>query len=241
MPDIFISYRRSDSVHITGRIDDHLVAKYTRKQVFKDFDSITLGVSFPLRIERMLKRSKVALVVIGPDWLTTKDEKGRRRLDDPNDSVRLEVEIALRANMHVIPLLVFNAHMPRESELPPSIRSLSTRAGMSIRDDPDFRNDMARLFKTIDLIPPRPNPAIPIVVPIVPIKPDRTKPITVVPIKEPIKAIKPPSTSAQLHWGYTLLAIVLSVAIAFGIYHLIEGLKAPAKGRAPDVPAKAPR
>src|SRR5262245_22905959 len=101
MPTIFISYRRSDSQDVTGRIYDRLVARFSRERVFKDVDSIPLGVSFPLHIKQMLSKTSMALVIIGPSWLNARDEQGRRRLDDPNDLVRLEVEAALRAGIPV--------------------------------------------------------------------------------------------------------------------------------------------
>ena len=92
----------------------------------------------------------MVLVIIGPDWVTAEDEHGKRRLDDPNDFVRLEVEVALRADMPVIPVLVSNARMPVTAELPPSMRSLVSRNGMPVRPDPDFNNDMNRLFAGLD-------------------------------------------------------------------------------------------
>jgi hypothetical protein len=121
MPVIFISYRRADSQDVTGRIFDRLVAKFTQKQVFKDVDSIPMGVSFPMHIKQMLGKAAAVLVIIGPNWLHAQDEQGSRRLDDPNDYVRLEIEIAMRSPMPVIPVLVANARMPLASELPPSL------------------------------------------------------------------------------------------------------------------------
>jgi len=150
MPAIFISYRRSDSQDVTGRIYDRLVAKFERRQVFKDVDSIPLGVSFPMHLEQMLKKANVVLVIIGPTWVTATDEQGRRRLDDPNDYVRLEVEAALRANMPLIPILVSNTAMPKASDVPPSLQKLLLRNGMPVRPDPDFHNDVNRLFTGID-------------------------------------------------------------------------------------------
>jgi hypothetical protein len=149
MPIIFISYRRSDSQDVTGRIYDRLVGKFTPKQVFKDVDNIPLGVSFAMHIQQMIGKANVALVIIGPSWLTATDEQGRRRLDDPGDFVRVEVESALRAGMPVVPVLVANAAMPKVSELPKSMQKLVARNGIAVRPDPDFNNDIARLFSGI--------------------------------------------------------------------------------------------
>jgi hypothetical protein len=172
MPVIFISYRRSDSQDVTGRIYDRLLNTFTRNQVFKDVDSIPLGVSFPAHIQEILGKSSVVLVVIGPTWLATTDGQGKRRLDDPSDFVRLEVELALRAEIPVIPVLVSGARMPPASELPESLKGLADRNGMQVRADPDFNHDMTRLFSGIDhleklLLVRFSNPALPIPIEIV--------------------------------------------------------------------------
>jgi WD40 repeat protein len=147
---LFISYRRSDSQDVTGRIYDRLLAKFTEKQVFKDVDSIPMGVSFPLHIKQMLGKARAVLVIIGPNWLHAKDEQGNPRLEQPNDYVSLEIEIALGAAVPVIPVLVSNARMPLASELPRSIQQLVRRNGMAVRPDPDFNNDIVRLLSELD-------------------------------------------------------------------------------------------
>jgi TPR repeat protein len=166
MPVIFISYRRSDSQDVTGRIYDRLVGRFTPRQVFKDVDNIPLGVSFPLHLQQMLSKAGAVLVIIGPTWVTATDDRGRRRLDDPNDFVRLEVETALRAGIPVIPVLVSNAVMPAAGDLPRSLLGLVARNGMAIRPDPDFNNDIGRLFSGLErlenLLQAQPaNPAAP--------------------------------------------------------------------------------
>jgi hypothetical protein len=150
MPAIFLSYRRSDSQDVTGRIYDRLVARFTQKQVFKDVDNIPLGVSFPMHIKQVIGKTRVMLVIIGADWVNTTDEQGKRRLDDSNDFVRLEVETGLRSGMAVVPVLVSYTPMPEASQLPPSLRPLVTRNGMVVRPDPDFNTDMARLISAIE-------------------------------------------------------------------------------------------
>jgi hypothetical protein len=52
---IFISYRRSDSADITGRIYDRLVEEFGRDAIFKDVDSIPLGMDFKVYLDRMVR------------------------------------------------------------------------------------------------------------------------------------------------------------------------------------------
>ena len=106
MAKIFISYRRSDSAAISGRIYDRLVAKFRRKNVFKDVDDIPAGVDFGSYIQQSLRECAVVLVVIGPRWLGARADDGSRRLENPADWVRVEIETALALGLTVIPLLV---------------------------------------------------------------------------------------------------------------------------------------
>jgi hypothetical protein len=83
MSRIFVSYRRSDSPDIVGRIYDHLIEVLPDGGVFRDIDSIPLGVSFPLFLHQALESTHAVLVVSVPGWLRASDSDGRRRLDDP--------------------------------------------------------------------------------------------------------------------------------------------------------------
>jgi hypothetical protein len=150
MTRLFISYRRADSQTITGRIYDRLLQAFGGPQaVFKDVDSIPIGVDFKAYLDQQIARSDAVLVIIGPKWLTIADESGRRRLDSPDDFVRLEIEFALRRGMLVVPVLVGNAPMPAESSLPKSLRALAYRNAAVVRDDPDFHHDMDRLIGSL--------------------------------------------------------------------------------------------
>jgi hypothetical protein len=149
-PSIFISYRRSDSLDATGRIYDRLSEEFGPTAVFRDIDSIPLGVSFPELLKGALSRTDVVLVVIGPTWLTAADGEGRRRLDDPADFVRLEIETALSCDVPVIPVVVSNARLPSQSELPGPLSPLALRNGISVRPDPDFHRDMDRLISKLE-------------------------------------------------------------------------------------------
>jgi hypothetical protein len=143
---IFISYRRSDSADIAGRIYDRLVEDFGRDPLFKDVDSIPLGIDFKQYLSQKVRDCRVLLAIVGDHWLDASDEAGKRRLDDPADFVRIEIESALERGIPVIPLLVRGAKMPRESDLPASLRKLVYQNGVPIRPDPDFHHDMERLI-----------------------------------------------------------------------------------------------
>jgi hypothetical protein len=145
----FISYRRADAAQVTGRIYDKLVGIYGHDNVFKDVDSIPLGTDFRHVIEDSLGKCNVLLAVIGPAWLTATDENGLRRIDNPLDYVRIEIEFALKQNTLAIPLLVGDATMPKAEHLPESLRAFAFLNASPVRPDPDFHRDMDRVVRAI--------------------------------------------------------------------------------------------
>ena len=147
---IFISYRRSDSADIAGRIDDRLTGRFGRNLIFKDVDSIPLGLDFKEYLDEKVSECSVFLAIIGDRWLEAGDETGVRRLNDPADFVRIEIESALKRGIPVIPLLVRGAQMPMEGQLPDGLKKLAYRNGIPIRHDPDFHRDMDRLIAALE-------------------------------------------------------------------------------------------
>jgi hypothetical protein len=147
---IFISYRRSDSADVTGRIYDRLIQQFGRDKVFKDVDSIPLGVDFRKHLNQVVSGCNILLAVMGNQWLETKDSQSKRRIDNPRDHVRIEIESALQSGVPVIPTLVRGASMPSEDDLPPSIKDLAYRNWISVRVDPDFHKDVDRLIAGIE-------------------------------------------------------------------------------------------
>ncbi|TWW12162.1 hypothetical protein E3A20_03420, partial [Planctomyces bekefii] len=135
---------------IGRRIYSELKKHFPTQDVFLDHDSIPLGKPFLDVIRERLATSKFALVLIGPQWCSIKDEKtGQRRLDDPNDFVRLEVETALATpGVDVILLWVMRATTTNEeiATLPASLQPLFKNNGMSLRPVPDESNDLLRLI-----------------------------------------------------------------------------------------------
>jgi hypothetical protein len=150
MSSVFISYRRDDSAHVTGRIFDKLDKHFKQDLVvFRDVDNIPLGRDFREVIAEAVESCEVFLAVIGPSWLENRNEDGERRLDDPHDFVRLEIETALKRKIPVIPILVSPARMPKAVQLPDSLQTLAFRNGLEVRRDPDFHHDMDRLIHAL--------------------------------------------------------------------------------------------
>ena len=149
---IFISYRRSDSIAETGRIFDRLVSEFGRDHVFKDVDSIPFGVDFAEYLDQAVSQCQVVLVIIGKTWVSVTEPDGTRRLDNPDDFVRIEVESALKRNIPVIPVLLQGVGMPRRPQLPESLQPLARRNGMEVGYDPRFHADMNRLVKGLSAI-----------------------------------------------------------------------------------------
>jgi formylglycine-generating enzyme required for sulfatase activity len=145
---IFISYRRADSRKDAGRIYDRLVEAFGKENVFKDVDSIPIGKDFRGILREAVAKCDVELVIIGKQWLDIRDEAGSRRLENPGDFVRIEVESALqRDSCLVVPVLVDNASMPQADELPINLRELAFKHATSVRDDPDFHGDVSKIIR----------------------------------------------------------------------------------------------
>jgi hypothetical protein len=157
MSSIFISYRRADSQLSCDRIYATLGAVFGAGQVYRDLNAIVGGADFRVAIARALKRCKVVLVVIGPQWLTVTGADGRRRLDDERDAVRLELEIALRQGMLLLPVLVQGTAVPRTEDLPASLRTLADQNMRHVRADPDFGRDMETVIQDIARVVPIPD------------------------------------------------------------------------------------
>jgi hypothetical protein len=151
MSQVFISYRRNDSPIVAGRVYDRLIQHFGRERVFKDLDSIPGGATFPEVLAESLDKCDAVLVLIGEHWLE-ESKGGKRRLDDPADFVRREIESGLQRGILVIPLLIDNATMPEAKDLPPSLQGLAVRNARRVRPaDPDFHRDMNRVLADLGI------------------------------------------------------------------------------------------
>jgi hypothetical protein len=131
---IFLCYRRDDTKDWTTFLEGRLANALGSERVFMDIKKIEAGENFRVAIRRELASCTAVLAIIGPRWLTLTDERGRRRIDDPEDNLREELELALEAEARIrmIPVLVDNALMPRLAEVPPSLALFTYKQGFEL-------------------------------------------------------------------------------------------------------------
>lgn len=145
---IFISYRRDDTRADARSVDQRLRRRFGADRVFLDVDTIQKGRDFRKGLAEALESSTVMLAMVGPSWLGTPDDNGRRRIDDPNDFVRLEIGSALKRDIAVIPVLVGGARMPLDTALPEDIRGLVYRQAAIVTHE-NFARDMDGIERDI--------------------------------------------------------------------------------------------
>ncbi len=147
MTKIFISYRRTDSTWAATPIYEFVKAQLRgpRDHVFMDREELTLGRDFEEHIRTSLNGCDVVLALIGPNWLTALRE--RLNGSDP-DYVRMELASALTRGVPVVPVLLDNAPMPHADHLPPDLKALVKRNGISVGQQ-NFDADATRLLKGI--------------------------------------------------------------------------------------------
>ncbi len=148
---IVISYRRQDTPGGAGRLRESLATHFGRENVFLDIDTIPPGVDWVEAIDKTVSGADVLLPLIGLHWLDAKDERGRRRLDDPNDVLRFEIESALKAGLRIIPVQLHGATMPSADDLPESLAAITRRQSIRIDDD-DWPYDIQKLVRALETI-----------------------------------------------------------------------------------------
>lgn len=149
MSKIFISYRREDSGMTTKAVYERLSKHFGPENVFLDVNSIPYGADFVRHILAVLDECAVQLVIVGPQWVSI-EANGKRRLDDPNDTVRLEIESGLKSGIPVVPVVVDGATYPSTDQLPAPLRLLASKNGIEIREDPLVDTRLAGLIKSIE-------------------------------------------------------------------------------------------
>jgi formylglycine-generating enzyme required for sulfatase activity len=142
MPRIFISYRREDSAFPVQHLYEKLVNRFGKESVIFDVDTIPLGSDFPDYLAREVSKCDVLLAVIGDRWLDIL----KQRLNDPNDFIRIEIQAALERKIPVVPVLLNNASLPNEKDLPKELAGLVYKQAAKVRAGSIYQSDLKRLI-----------------------------------------------------------------------------------------------
>lgn len=149
MRKVFISYRRAEAEYAAGALGRELRRYFGDEQVFRDKEDVGGGVAWKRQVLHEIDRDAALLILIGPDWANIKDAQGKRRLDDPEDAVRLEIADGIRDGAAILPVLLENAQMPEESDLPPDLRQLADVNALKLRDG-DWDYDLKNILRTLE-------------------------------------------------------------------------------------------
>ena len=146
---IFVSYRRDDTAPFAISIAQYLENRFGKDRVFLDVDRLRAGEDFPSVLKRKLADCAVVLAIIGPNWLDAMEQRdSSRRLDNPEDWVRLEIAQAIARGVPVVPVLVAGASMPSRASLPSELQPLVDRQFAVVTTN-GFRHEMAGLARDV--------------------------------------------------------------------------------------------
>jgi len=146
----FVSYRRTDCMIESSALVDGLRYRLPEWDIFRDLDSIPPGVDWKERIEKEISNCRVVIVMIGDNWLD-KGKDGKRRIDDPKDQLRREIESALQARIRVLPVVVEvhkGARMPTDRDLPDGVERLADINSLELSDK-TWSQDLDRLAQVM--------------------------------------------------------------------------------------------
>lgn len=159
---VFVSYRRSDSPSAARQIADALRERFGAERVFFDSRDLEPGTDWHRAIEDRVRAADVTVAVIGPRWVTIADDRGRRRVLQPEeeDVVRTEIEAALRGGRRVVPVLVDDANLPARDALPRPFRPITALNAVALRHS-SWDQDLAALIGALaePVAPAAPEPA----------------------------------------------------------------------------------
>lgn len=148
---IFLSYRREDAGPYARLLQYQLAERFPDAQVFMDLDSVEAGLDFAAEIGEAVGSCAVLVALIGRQWATLADEGGQRRLDDPDDYVRFEIQTALERGVQVIPVLVDGARPLRQEQLPTELHKLARLNALELSHS-RYQYDANRLLELIQQV-----------------------------------------------------------------------------------------
>ena len=135
MVDVFISYRRKDSLETCRELYRHLTEDLPDLEIFMDVEDIDSGKKWREVLEKGVKNCDVLLAVIGPEWLSIENDEGVRRITETTDYVRREISKAIRNHKGIIPVMLPGVPIPKENELPASIKALPRYQDFKLSDN----------------------------------------------------------------------------------------------------------
>ena len=147
--EVFISYRRDDASSEAGRLADVIRNHFGQDSVFMDTSDTRFGEEWPAALRTAVENTVVVVALMGPDWILARDEYGRRRIDDPDDWVRREIQLGLEHGKTIMPLLVRHARMTPPDALPPEIGALSSRQAFGLRAE-SWAHDVQLVLRELE-------------------------------------------------------------------------------------------
>jgi hypothetical protein len=149
MRKIFINYRRAEAEYAAGALGRELRRHFGDDRIFRDKEDIGGGASWKRRVLDEINGESALLILIGRDWATVTDAQGRRRLDNPDDPLRMEIADGLKDGAAILPILLENAEMPADTELPEDLRSITEHNALRLRDS-DWPYDLTNICRTLE-------------------------------------------------------------------------------------------
>jgi O-acetyl-ADP-ribose deacetylase (regulator of RNase III) len=143
---VFVNYRVQDQPGYATLVHHALAQEFGSDQVFLASRSIRLGDDFVDQVFDTLRRCQVLIAVIGPEWPGL--------LGDPRqDWVQREIAEAFSGGRRVIPVLIENAEIPAEADLPRGIAALARCQHLRLRHY-TIEDDLAHLVRELrNLLP----------------------------------------------------------------------------------------
>jgi hypothetical protein len=126
------------------------VEHFGAERVFMDV-TMEPGVDFAETIQAAVGSCGALVALIGEEWLTVKDARGNRRIDDPADVHRMELEAALDRQVRLIPALVQDAPVPAAEDLPEALQPLLRRQTVELSDQ-RWDYDVNRLIDVLERV-----------------------------------------------------------------------------------------
>lgn len=102
---IFINYRQMDCLSLANTLAVNLKHHFGSDTYFLDKENLNYRNSLTEEILLHIKSAKILLALIGPEWIFATDKDNDKRLLDPTDWVRREIELAKEQGKTIIPVL----------------------------------------------------------------------------------------------------------------------------------------